>query len=102
MFVRKKKNRSGSMRVVVVDKSSGHFQEVKTIGISFYPNEIEQICQTAQEWIHGYAGQLDLFVSEEKETAARIEKAVTFQVLRNVEHILIIGEFPFDCRIFGE
>jgi hypothetical protein len=34
MFVRKKKNRSGSTSVVVVDKRGGCFREVKTIGVS--------------------------------------------------------------------
>jgi hypothetical protein len=55
MFVRKK-NRSGSTSVVVVDKSGGHFQEVKTVGVSSDLHEIEQMCQKAQAWIHSYAG----------------------------------------------
>ena len=34
MFLRKKKNRSGTVSVVVVDKSQGRFKEIKTIGVS--------------------------------------------------------------------
>jgi hypothetical protein len=34
MYVRKKKNRSGSTSVVIVDKGSGNFRHLKTIGIS--------------------------------------------------------------------
>ena len=33
MFVRKKKNRSGTISVVVVDKSRGKFREVKKFGV---------------------------------------------------------------------
>ena len=37
MFVRKKKNRSGTVSVVVADKSSGKFKELKTIGYRLTP-----------------------------------------------------------------
>ena len=40
----KEKNRSGSTSVVVIDKSTGYFREMKTIGVSFDPKEIEQFC----------------------------------------------------------
>ena len=33
MFVRKKKNRSGTTSVVVVDKHGGKFKELHTVGI---------------------------------------------------------------------
>ncbi len=32
MYVRRKKNRSGSISVVVVSKSSGHYKEIKSFG----------------------------------------------------------------------
>ena len=34
MFVRKKKNRSGSVSIVVVDKSRGRFREVRQFGVA--------------------------------------------------------------------
>ena len=34
MFVRRKKNRSGTISIVVVDKHGGKFKEVHTIGIA--------------------------------------------------------------------
>jgi transposase len=91
MFVRSKKNRSGSTSVVIVDKSAGHFREVKSIGVSSDSNEIEQLCQIGREWIHSYEGQLDMFASEEKEEQVRKEKSVTCQVLGNVDNILLNG-----------
>jgi len=91
MFVRRKKNRSGSTSIVVIDKSGGHFREMKTIGVSSDKEEIERLYREGKEWVHNYAGQLDMFDSKEKEEQARLEKTVTYQVLNNVENILING-----------
>ena len=57
MFVRKKKNRSGTVSVVVADKSSGKFKELKTIGVSSDPDEIARLEVKARQWIEGYSGQ---------------------------------------------
>ena len=40
MFVRKKKNRSGTTSVVVVDKRGGKFKELSTIGIGHNDEEL--------------------------------------------------------------
>ncbi len=64
MFVRKKKNRSGTVSVVVADKSSGRFKELKTIGVSSDPDEISRLEVVARQWIDGYSGQLTLDFDE--------------------------------------
>jgi hypothetical protein len=33
MFVRKKKNKSGSFSIIIVDKSGGKYKELHTIGV---------------------------------------------------------------------
>lgn len=43
MFVRKKKNRSGTTSVVVVDKHGGKFKELHTVGIANSDEEIEKL-----------------------------------------------------------
>jgi hypothetical protein len=43
MFVRKKKNRSGTTSVVVPEKRKGVFRELKTIGVSKDKDEIEKL-----------------------------------------------------------
>jgi len=43
MFVRKKKNRSGTTSVVVAEKRKGVFRELKTIGVSEDKDEIEKL-----------------------------------------------------------
>ena len=45
MFIRKKKNRSGTTSVVVVDKIKGAYKEIKPIGTSNDDSEIESLCK---------------------------------------------------------
>lgn len=52
MFVRKLKNRSGSISVQVISKSSGNYKVVKTVGTSKDPKEIERFYKKAQYFVH--------------------------------------------------
>ena len=49
MFVRKKKNRSGTTSVVIVDKSSHQFRELKTIGVSSDEKTIAELYQSGKK-----------------------------------------------------
>lgn len=57
MFVRKKKNRSGSVSVAVVDKSRGRFREIMQFGVAHTEAEINALVRQANDWIRRYAGQ---------------------------------------------
>lgn len=57
MFVRKKRNRSGSISVVVVDKSRGRFREVRQFGVVHTNAEADALCLQARDWIRRYGGQ---------------------------------------------
>ena len=52
MFVRKKKNKSGSVSVQVISKKDGKYQVVKTIGSSDQLEEIERLVLGAKDYIH--------------------------------------------------
>ena len=45
MYLRKKRNKSGSISVVVVDKSSGKYKEVKTIGIAKNASDVTSLIE---------------------------------------------------------
>jgi hypothetical protein len=45
MYVRKKQNKSGSISVVIVNKSSGKYRYLKTIGISSDEKKIAALYQ---------------------------------------------------------
>ena len=88
MFIRKKKNRSGSTSVVVVDKSRKGFRELVTIGVSNDNAEIESLCQEGRKWIEAHSGNLDVF---DQATREQEEKQVIEYLLSNVEKVLING-----------
>ena len=88
MFVRKKKNRSGTTSVVVIDKSGGSFRELKTIGVSSDEKEIAGFYQQGKKWISAHCGNRDMFALAEQQ---REEKQVTEYLLNNVENILLNG-----------
>jgi len=67
MFVRKKKNKSGSVSVQVVDKKKG-YRVIQTVGCSADKDEIESLMLEAQQIIHTVPeGQQWLFSCKSKE-----------------------------------
>lgn len=67
MFIRKKKNRSGTTSIVVVEKKRGVFKELKTIGVSKDKDEIEKLVVKGQKWIATYLGEQDIFEQSDQE-----------------------------------
>jgi len=57
MFVRKKKNKSGSISIQLIDKSSGRYRVAKTIGSSDDEQILEQFFIKAQQEIETIFGQ---------------------------------------------
>ena len=88
MFIARKKNRSGSTSVVVISKAAGKVKYLKTIGISSDELEIEKFVVEAQEFIHSYEGQKDLFRSYDEEKA---EELRTNAFISNIENVLLNG-----------
>lgn len=72
MFVRKKKNKSGKISVQVIDKSTGTYKLVKTIGSSSDPDEINSLLASGKEYIKDRSGQLSLdrLINDFNETVA--------------------------------
>ena len=89
MFVRRKKNRSGTTSVVVVDKHGGKFKELHTVGVSCDETEIERLCLEGREWIKSHLGirELDFEGSEGEDR----EREAAEEMLSNVDSILLNG-----------
>ena len=64
MFVRKKKNRSGSTSIQIIQKQKGKYKVIKTIGSSSDRAEIEAMYQEAIACLPGLYNQLNLFDSK--------------------------------------
>ena len=86
MFVRKRRNKSGSTSVVVIDKSSGKPKELVCIGISTDPQEIVDFVNKGKEWIMHYGGQSVLDFDGIGESFARVD-----EMLDSIESAVING-----------
>ena len=64
MFIRKKKNRSGTTSVHIVEKRAGRYMLIKAIGSSNDPDEIERLVLKARDQLHpARDDQLSLFAT---------------------------------------
>ena len=88
MFVRRKNNKSGSVSIVVIDKSEGKYREVQTIGVSSDVSEIEHLYQQGQLWIRNQSGLSDMFSQESKE---KFEREAVDYFFNSIDNILLNG-----------
>ena len=86
MFVRKKPNRSGSVSIVVVDKSHGKTRYVRNYGTVDSPEEADRLYAEAQEWVR-LGGQQELDFDDRRGA----ELAETARVIGNMDAVLING-----------
>jgi hypothetical protein len=91
MFIRKKKNRSGSLSIIIVDKSSGKYKELHTVGVCKTQEEIKRLEAEGRRWImNKQYGERDLFSpSEEAKKKQEIEEVKQF--LSNIDSIHLNG-----------
>lgn len=70
MFVKKKRNRLGTVSVVVAEKLSGKYTELVTVGISSDESTIASLVAQGKEWIEREKKyrhpRLDLFGDERR------------------------------------
>lgn len=69
MFVRKKKNKSGSVSIQIIDKSTGKYRVVKTVGSSSDPDQIDFLWKKAHYVIPELTGQTTLALLPEEDIA---------------------------------
>jgi transposase len=102
MFVKRKKNRSGTTSVVVAEKYKGYYKELITMGIGRDTEEVEKLVAEGKAWIAKEDKcrhpQLDLF-EEEKEACEKEIQEVN-RLLSNVTNILINGSDLILDRVF--
>jgi transposase len=88
MFLRKKKNRSGTTSVVVVDKRNGVYREIHSVGVCKDSSQMESLYRQGLRWIESCCGNRDIFEIHAKELE---EKLIVEYLLSNVENVLING-----------
>lgn len=102
VFVKKKKNRSKTISIVVAEKKKGAYKELITIGIAKDSAELESLVASGREWIakeeERRQPRLDLF--GEKREICEQEKDEVHRVLSQVSNILLNGCDLILDRIF--
>jgi len=102
MFIKRKRNRSGSISVVVAEKISGRYFELATIGIAHNEEEVENFIQEGRDWIEREKQRrhprLDLFGEERAKCEAELQTAE--QMLSCISNITIDGADLILDRVF--
>lgn len=94
MFVRKKRNKSGVISVQVIDKSSGNYRLLKTIGSSAVGAEVDRLVLDGKEWIKKHTGAQELDFTDYRRH--------TKLVLEGIEQISVYGPELLLGKIFDE
>lgn len=71
MFIRQKPNKSGSISIQIIDKSSGQYRVIKTVGRSSDPVKIKELLLEAQKQKDKLLGQIALNFEATKENELR-------------------------------
>lgn len=96
MYLRKKKNKSGIISIQIIDKSSGKYKVIKTIGSSANESEITGLVGEAQKFINSYGGQtqLDFVLGDDQ---------IYFQsIYENIQQVQLLGPEIVLGKIFDE
>jgi transposase len=94
MFIRRKPNKSGLVSVQVIDKSSGKYKMIKTIGSSSDDSKIEKLVREGEVWIKQKAGLLEFDFPGSSQPID--------QFFNNIEQITIQGTEDLLGKIFDE
>jgi len=92
MFIRKKKNKSGSQSVQIISKSRGKYKVITTIGSGKTEQEILKLVFVAQEELDRLRAQSKLFVSERDFSTEAIFSTLNNSSIRTVGPDLIFGK----------
>ncbi|MFO7845239.1 MAG: IS1634 family transposase [Balneolaceae bacterium] len=98
MFVRKKKNPSGLVSVQVIDKSTGRYRVMKTIGSSSDAREVNQLVGQGYKWIANHGGQLPLDLDDEVQQTKAFLEGIDQVTIAGTQRLLgkIYDQIGFD------
>lgn len=92
MFLRKLKNRSGSISIQIILKASGKYRVVKTIGSGRSEQKIEKLWLLGEQELNRMQGQSELFVSSNDTLIDQMFSALENASIRTVGPELIFGK----------
>ena len=101
MFIRKKKNRSGSVSIQIVSKAKRRYEVVKTIGCATMLQEIERLELQARQELKTLMQQAELFESEHDKVVEAAFSLLHNSSIRTIGPELVFGRI-FDYIGFGQ
>ena len=101
MFIREVKNRSGSISIQIINKSSGKYRVVKTVGCGTQRHELEELKVIARQEIEQLEKQPSLFSSENDELIEATISSLHNSNISTVGPELIFGRI-YDYIGFGQ
>ena len=98
MFVRELKSNNGKTYIQVIDKSSGKYRVLKSIGSSTDAETIKQLVAKGKRWIREYDGQQELDFSDIKQSVEYFFNSIRQMKLAGLELLLgkIFNEIEFN------
>ena len=100
MFLRKLKNRSGSVSVQIISKSTGKYKVLKTIGSSSDDQEVQKLVYLAKQELERISQQPGLFISESDTIVEQVFSSLNNASIRTVGPEIIFGKI-YDKIGFG-
>ncbi len=94
MFVRKKQNKSGLISIQVIDKSTGKYKLVKTIGSSADIFEVDSLFKQGQAYIKKHKGQVEIDFSNTDEMFSKF--------VAGIKQVNVAGSELLLGKIFDE
>ncbi len=92
MFIRKKKNKSGSQSVQIISKAGGKYKVITTIGSGKTEQELQRLLFIAQQELDRLTAQSMLFVCEKDISVEAVFAALSNSSIRTVGPELIFGK----------
>ena len=101
MFLRKLKNRSGSISVQIISKANGKYSVIRTIGSGTTEQEIQKLWYLGKQELERIGAQPKLFVSENDVIVEKVFDSLNNASIRTVGPEIIFGKL-YDHIGFGE
>ncbi len=92
MFLRKKKNKSGSVSVQIISKAHGKYQVVKTIGSGSSEQEVQLLLFLGKQELERMSSQASFFVSETDTAIDQVFESLNNASVRTVGPEIIYGK----------
>lgn len=100
MFIRKLRNRSGSISVQIITKASGKYRVIKTIGCGHSEHDIQKLFYLAKQELERISSQGKLFISENDTVVEQVFSTLGNANIHTVGPEIIFGKI-YDNIGFG-